>query len=238
MTEILNGEEYSHFPGESYAYVHDRTCEKYSLSYPHHHYTIGIYLQTPPTPMSDEEVAAWTPKDGEAIIATRVEDAKIAKELAQLIKRGVRYYETADASRYLRVRQTLSEIIAIMTEYAVDTARTRQRKSYAQENKYCRRACSYIAENFSKKISVEDVAKHAGISYGYLSCLFQQAMGCTVVEYINQTRIHQAAQLISVYQMPLDEVCAAVGINDTKYLSTLFKSHMGMTIRDYKKMSK
>ena len=161
-----------------------------------------------------------------------------AEKLEQLIKKAVRYYDSPDAVRFLRVRQTLSEIFTVMTEYSVTTARTAQRKSYEKENKYCRRACSYIAENLSKRISVEDVAHHAGISYGYLSGLFVQTLGMTLVEYINNARIRKAAQLISVYDMRLEELCKAVGISDTKYLSTLFRQTMGMTIREYKKLHK
>jgi len=238
VSEKIDGKELTYVPGDVYTHVHDRACRKYSQSGLSHFFTIGFLLASPIIPMTEEEVAAWVPADNEAIAATQVKDPKTAEKLEQLIKKAVRYYDSPDAVRFLRVRQTLSEIFTVMTEYSVTTARTAQRKSYEKENKYCRRACSYIAENLSKRISVEDVAHHAGISYGYLSGLFVQTLGMTLVEYINNARIRKAAQLISVYDMRLEELCKAVGISDTKYLSTLFRQTMGMTIREYKKLHK
>lgn len=236
VTEMVDGKELSMNAGDVYTHVHDRDCHKYSLSYPHQHFTIGFHLASPPEPMTEEEVATWQGMDHEAIAPLKVEDPKERDKLEHLIKKAVRDYETTDVGRFLRVRQTLSEIFTVMTEYSVTHARTVQRKSYKKENKYCLRACSYVADHLAEKINVDAVAKYAGISYGYLSGLFAQTMGITLVEYINNARIRKAAQLISVYDMHLEELCKTVGISDTKYLSTLFRQTMGMTIREYKKL--
>ena len=84
--------------------------------------------------------------------------------------------------------------------------------------------------------SAETVAAAAGIGSRQLSALFRKHLGTTLVNYVNTEKIQRVKQLILTEGASLETAGAAVGIENTKYLSTLFHKHTGMTIRQYKQM--
>lgn len=234
ISEIIDGKEHTYKEGSVHTFVHNRPVNKYSNDPVMQEFTVGITCCTPCVPMTEEEVAAWTATEHEAIVPDLVEDPKVTEKLEFLMKKIVRSRRSADQDRYLQFWSTLYEILAIMTQYSVTQARSKTQKSYARENKYCRRACNYIARHLHEKISVKELADHVGVSYGYLSGLFSQTMGMTLVEYINYSKLEQVKQLIREMGMTLEEAGVSVGITDTKYLSRLFRRYIGMTVHEYK----
>ena len=98
---------------------------------------------------------------------------------------------------------------------------------------YADKAARYIADNYTKKLTVTDVAEYLGISRGYLHSIFKKAKGMGVIEYLNKHRISSAIQLILEKGMTLNEAAVNTGIDDPAYMSRLFKKTTGITYRDY-----
>lgn len=236
ISEIIDGKEHTYAEGTVHTFVHNRPVKKYSHDPLLQEFTIAINCCTPCVPMTTEEVAAWTVTEHEAIVPDLVEDPKVTEKLEFLMKKIVRSRRSADPDRNLQFWSTFYEILAIMTQYSVTHARSQAQKAYARENKYCRRACNYIGRHLSDDLSVRTVAEHVGISYGYLSSLFTQTMGISMVEYINRAKLDVVKQLIREMGMTLEEAGASVGISDPKYLSRLFRRYVGMTVHEYKKI--
>ena len=212
--------------------------EKYSNAPSIHEFSIGLDFASPCLPMTEEQVAAWIPCAGEAIIPELVEDPKVTVQLEHLIKKTVRSRRSGSTGRYLTFWSHVYEILGLLTEYSVNTVRSRQKSSYARENRYCSRACAYIARKISAGICLQEVADHVGISPGYLSALFSKTMGMSMVEYINRAKVDTVKQLIREMGMTLEQAGASVGISDAKYLSRLFRRYVGMNVHEYRKIHK
>jgi len=73
------------------------------------------------------------------------------------------------------------------------------------------RARDYIATHFRKKIALAEVARAAGISPNYLSTRFRQECGTTVVKYVHQMRVEEAARLLGGGGKRVSEVAYIVG---------------------------
>ena len=185
--------------------------------------------------MTEEEVRRWLPQDNEAIVATRVEDPKTAGELEKIIKRAIHCYHKAPHDRFLQVRTAVMELFQVMTNYSIRQAHKNGR-SGDKQNAYCRQACVYVTEHLSKPIRESAVAARLGITTNYLSKIFSQSMGMTLMEYIQRAKIQHVAHLILDVDCSLGEAADAVGIESTKYLSRLFRKHMGMSVTQYKKL--
>ncbi|MCL2180094.1 MAG: AraC family transcriptional regulator [Treponema sp.] len=94
-------------------------------------------------------------------------------------------------------------------------------------------ALDYIAGNYSKPISVIDVANHANLSRSRLYRVFMQQIFVSPQQYLTEFRIRQAIHLLEKRKGSVKEIALAVGIEDPLYFSTLFKQVTGRSPKNY-----
>lgn len=95
----------------------------------------------------------------------------------------------------------------------------------------------YIEENFEKSITVSDISRSIGTSPSYLSRIFKEATGNTIIHSINQRKINKAKEYLSTTDMKIYEIADALGFENTTYFSHFFKKHMGMSPKEFKELS-
>jgi AraC family transcriptional regulator len=88
-----------------------------------------------------------------------------------------------------------------------------------------------IEMNLGETLSVERLARQAGVSYGYLSRLFQTHLGTTVVGYIRQRRIERAEHLLTETTLPVKSIAVAVGIPDLHLFNKTIRAALGHSPR-------
>lgn len=98
---------------------------------------------------------------------------------------------------------------------------------------YLRYALDFVAGNYSRNISVEDIAKSAGISRSGLYRAFMKHMGVSPVRYLANFRVEQACSLLRRSDLSVESVACSVGFEDALYFSRVFKAHMGASPRKY-----
>ena len=94
-------------------------------------------------------------------------------------------------------------------------------------NKALQLAVTYINENFSSPLSVEDVAKHAFVSVNQLCLLFKRHLSTTVMRYVNGRRISEAKRLLSAGKSVTESAFSA-GFNDYANFIRVFKKAVGI----------
>ena len=99
--------------------------------------------------------------------------------------------------------------------------------------RYVQAAKKYIAKNYTRRLTVDDVAAHTGISSGYLQLIFKKHVSMGVIEYINYHKIQLAKQYIQGRGLSLKEISFQLGIDDPAYMSRLFKKIEGISYREY-----
>jgi two-component system, response regulator YesN len=99
-----------------------------------------------------------------------------------------------------------------------------------------RKVKDYIQENYDKDyISLQDAAEHVKVSPSHLSKVFSQETGQTFIEYLTQTRMKKAMELLRSTSAKSYEIAFQVGYNDSHYFSNLFKRVTGMTTKEFRK---
>ncbi len=94
----------------------------------------------------------------------------------------------------------------------------------------------YIHQQYSRDdVTLQDAASHVGVSPSHLSKIFGQETGTTFIEYLTQTRIRHAKELLLTTNAKTYEIACMVGYNDAHYFSHLFKKTTGMTAKDFRK---
>ncbi len=91
-----------------------------------------------------------------------------------------------------------------------------------------------IEARFSGHLSLPEVAEELRLSPGYLSQRFRQETGKPFSEYLTETRIAYARQLLERTDLPIASVAAECGIPDNNYFARVFRRAEGVSPREYR----
>jgi AraC-like DNA-binding protein len=93
---------------------------------------------------------------------------------------------------------------------------------------------SFIEDNLTKPISVEDISEIAHLHPNYFSNLFRQHFGIPPMKYVLQKRIEKAQILLCSTEKPVKNIAIETGFNDPCYFTRFFSKHTGMTPIQYR----
>ena len=113
----------------------------------------------------------------------------------------------------------------------------RERASALRYSEHVHRAQQYIRKEYSRDISVADIADSAGISEGHLRRLFKQEMNMSVVDYLTEYRIQQAKYLLRENVRPASDIWKETGFSSAQYFSYVFKKKEGISPREYQRQT-
>ena len=98
-----------------------------------------------------------------------------------------------------------------------------------------RKAVGYISKNFSKTITLDELAAYCAISKSQLIRYFKQAFGKTPLNYITDYRIAKTKELIFNYpHLTLKEISYELGFDNQHYFSRVFRNQTGETPTHYR----
>ena len=104
---------------------------------------------------------------------------------------------------------------------------------------YVRKAKNYIEANYSKKLLIPDIAAELRITPNYLSSMFKQITGKTVLDYLHMVRIQAVKEQLQQPKLPpLSEIAAQNGFANTRSLCSLFRRSCGVSIKEYLRISR
>lgn len=93
---------------------------------------------------------------------------------------------------------------------------------------------TFINQNYAKKITLTEIARQVNLNENYLCRIFKEQTGKSIINYINQVRMENAAKIILNGNVYMKEVAAAIGIEDPFYFTRLFKKYFGINPTEYK----
>lgn len=93
---------------------------------------------------------------------------------------------------------------------------------------------TYINENYMKKVSIEQFSQSTYLSSNYISKIFKEITGDTLINYLINLRIEKAKEILEEGHFSIQEVSQKVGYEDPYYFSKLFKKKYGCSPSEYK----
>lgn len=88
---------------------------------------------------------------------------------------------------------------------------------------------SYITQNYATISSINEIADSCYINKSYMCRLFKKELGITITDYLNNTRVQQACELITSTDNTLTDIAMQCGFGTAPYFSFIFKKIMGCT---------
>ena len=96
----------------------------------------------------------------------------------------------------------------------------------------------YIRRNFDSSMTVDSVAQHFSMSASYIGRAFKEETGEKLVEYLMNTKLDRAKELLASGNYTVNEVVHLVGYSQTKYFGVLFKNRVGVTPSEFIRLSR
>jgi AraC family transcriptional regulator len=103
-----------------------------------------------------------------------------------------------------------------------------QRLADANFDMRVRLCLDYLAKNFHRELSLQQLAELSRVSVWHFCRLFKDNTGISPGRYIKLLRMHSAADLLIGTTMSVKEVMNAVGINDESHFVRDFRDVIGV----------
>lgn len=145
-----------------------------------------------------------------------------------------RLYKIAASSSYVRdmeVNTYLSELLSLLMadSWHPDEVQKGTKKTNLIEIK------NYLDENYSKKISLDDLSERYFINKFYLTRVFKEQFGVSINNYLLSVRITHAKNELRFTNKSAEQIGIDCGIGDIYYFSRVFKKVEGISVREYRK---
>jgi len=127
-------------------------------------------------------------------------------------------------------------IDGIISEMLAEGSRGRVLSEEKGVSAWLARATDFVHDNFTCTLSLEEVARIAGVHSAHLSRVFRQKMGCTVGEYLRRLRFEFACQQLLSTERRLCDVAHESGFADQSHFNRIFRAHLGITPYMYRKI--
>ena len=109
--------------------------------------------------------------------------------------------------------------------------------AHAERDKESRRILKvkqFITEHAAEDIRLETLASLAGMAPSAFSRFFRQRTGRTVMDYVIDIRLGNAARMLVDTNQNISEICYACGFNNLSNFNRIFKAKRGYTPRDFR----
>ena len=135
-----------------------------------------------------------------------------------------------DYVRDMRIHEKLSSLLILLMEDAWDDAQMQS----TSDTLDIQAIKDYLDENFTKRISLDDLAGGFYLNKYYLMKLFKDRYGMTINAYLNQARITWVKQQLRFTDKTVETLAAELQI-EPAYLSRLFKKVEGVSPTSFRK---
>ncbi len=107
---------------------------------------------------------------------------------------------------------------------------------YGSHHPTVQAAVQHIEQRLAHPISVAQLCREVGVSYGYLTRLFKVSHGLTVGDYVRARRADQASHLLGSTTLPIKAIAKAVGVPDLQQFNRLIHGAHGCSPREHRRL--
>jgi len=119
-------------------------------------------------------------------------------------------------------------------QYLFDMMKYVHRRLDENKLSHVQRAIIFIEERVGRELSLIQVAEYVHLHPNHLSELFKKETGVKFVDYVTRTRMQRASELLATTPAKVSEIASAVGYEDMKYFSGMFKKFTGFSPNEYR----
>lgn len=150
---------------------------------------------------------------------------------------SIRNSETFDNSNNLdaaRLKLLVVQLLIFIYQ-SDDTLIHKEETNRDEKTKLVECITSYLFANFDQPITIDEISKEVGLTKSYMSHLFKDVTGYTIMNYLMVYRLSQARQLlVSNHSESIKEIAYRSGFRSESHFSRFFKNNVGFTPTEYR----
>lgn len=145
-------------------------------------------------------------------------------DMEEFLEKIEREYRGQGQYRSMLIQNYILELLVLLCRYRY------QRETQIQpSDQIIYEITTYIGENFSQDISLQEISRLFSISESHLSRKFKAVTGIGINRYITYVRISNAEKLLKQGGISVAEAAGSCGYNDSNYFSAVFQRVHGVT---------
>lgn len=160
-------------------------------------------------------------------------DEAAAGEARELMREMLREDEERSVGWQSAVRAQIYELMVIIMRRLPDNHEESQRKGVQDVN--LKKTLAYLAENYTRDISLRECAEAMGFNMNYFSRFFRSHTGIHFHQYLTTLRLQKAEYLLLTTGLPITEIVFQSGFQNVKTFNRVFKDVHGCSPRDYRR---
>lgn len=154
------------------------------------------------------------------------------EELCRILSDAVEESQRRPSGWELSVVGLALHFLALLSRAMEDTVHL---PIAAEKPALLEQAMSYIEKNLSRRITLEQMAKHLFVSTSTISQSFRKTLGISFYRYVTQRRLIAAKTLIE-QNVTLEDVASRTGFQDYSGFYRAFKQEYGISPRQYRNL--
>lgn len=149
-------------------------------------------------------------------------------DLSEVLKLNALFYQDL-------LEITTPDELCLWSRKMLETFMNHLETNKSQKNQQAiQKAAEYIHKNYRNKLTIDDIAQVVYLSPCYVSRIFKQGLGCTLMEYLTQVRIEEAKTMLKNPKYNVMQVAEESGFDDPGYFTRVFKKREGITPSRFK----
>ena len=167
------------------------------------------------------------------LLLAKTDGFALSKEESQLLRKMAEQYRKKETGYEMAVKGCLCLLWASLVEKGISAAR---QISLKEERDLARikEAMTYMQQNFSCKVSLEDVAQVVAISKSELCRCFRRVLKVSPMEYLIQFRLEEASRQLLSTDKSVTQIALETGFDSPSHLGRFFLKEFGCTPRQYR----
>ena len=153
-----------------------------------------------------------------------------SEQIRKLLDQMAREANQKDCFSKILTKTLLHQILLCVFRHGIKKSREKN-----ENTDKIQEVARYISENYGTNISLEQASKLAFMEKTYFSKQFKKMTGFGFHEYLIQTRLKAAEQLLRLTTLSISEISEQCGFSGSNYFGDVFHRWKGMSPTDYRK---
>lgn len=167
-----------------------------------------------------EEMGFFT---GENFITKKLRDKRIDRYfeiIEKELEEQKNYYNESVKINILNI------LLILFREYIIEGYNEQKNSAKITLTK---KMVKYIRKNMQRPITTADIENYCGYSKYYLSRVFREITGKTIMRYLNEIRTNEAKIMLSSSDMSISTIASECGFESQSYFGKVFKKYTGFS---------
>ena len=156
-------------------------------------------------------------------------------EYINLIDKLFEIASSEDYLRDMRINETISILLTKIMEMSWNPAKQPDNKIGVTQEYSLQNVKDFLDENYSAKITLDQLSNKFYVNKYYLTRIFKEQYGVTIINYIINLRITDAKRKLRFSDKSIETIGYECGFNDANYFTRTFKTQEGMSPGEFRR---